>query len=1039
MLAAFYGAVLPATGPYALFLAPTKRHVWCDSLAELTQETQNRINSQGVYFATSSFHEATSRTAANSSLRRSFCFDIDAGAEKFEKHGEQVYPTQREAVKALVSWCQSNALPASYVVSSGAGLHVYFCLDTDITVESWKPVAEALKQAALQQGLRIDPTVTADAARILRPLGTPHHTGLIVKSLLNTACTYSLAQISAVVSKYVKLPPAPRRASINDEVLQAAPQMPRSILRIASRCAAVGHATGLAGDVSEPYWRGLLGIIKHCVEGEAAAHQFSQGSPDYDYDTTQAKFDRWNAGPTTCDQFTAENPTACSTCPHKGKIRSPIALGAVTQAELPAPAPAPVPTASAERQPFASDDEDDTEGAAEGILAGEPEFADPGPKPWDGYLPTGYTVGKMAGRYVMFGEASKKAADGAMEPYQLHFSTTVFWFEACAPSTEGRGDAAAVYGVYNSKTKVVSRQTLLFSRLARADTLLTDLAGTGVLNMTSNLTEKKLMDDFVRASLFRIQNTGQRQRINDRFGTMHDDNGNITVAQGAFLIHKDGTVTEGVVAEKLRSRAAAYRPCLPPGSGSKWEATVWEEYVEPRAKRHIAYLDQFYSDDNFRPYQLAIMLSWGSPMMAFMQGQFHPGTPLPGVGLTVSLYSPKSGIGKTSAMHAAAMAFGAPTGICLQLDQNNSTDNARQGLVLQSGTMPCFMDEMEDVSALSLASLVSSVGNGASKVRMTKDISIGPVQTTALINVMSTNKSHRELVVAARAESAAVQMRLLEIECSYIQPVSQERSVEETKARSELVDCYGAIGAMLHLAMCTLGSDKLNKIGMYYADIARSHVGGGQDGRLLWRALGACLAVRHILRSLDLVVFEDSDIISEFRRWHDAGYDFAQANIISSDGKELMRTIITDLHPKTLITINETMRYFNAPDRVDVMLNDRMPEPVLARSVQSGRYTYIAVSALKEWCQRKGVGFANLMTRCTAADVFEIPEGTKTPIRLMSLYKGLKVDQTVRTPVVKVLLDNIDSGESVGTGANVVNLRNPPKPDDQTPSSSASA
>jgi hypothetical protein len=121
------------------------------------------------------------------------------------------------------------------------------------------------------------------------------------------------------------------------------------------------------------------------------------------------------------------------------------------------------------------------------------------------------------------------------------------------------------------------------------------------------------------------------------------------------------------------------------------------------------------------------------------------------------------------------------------------------------------------------------------------------------------------------------------------------------------------------------------------------------------------------------------------------------------------------------------------------MLNDRMPEPVLARSVQSGRYTYIAVSALKEWCQRKGVGFANLMTRCTAADVFEIPEGTKTPIRLMSLYKGLKVDQTVRTPVVKVLLDNIDSGESVGTGANVVNLRSPPKPDDQTPTSTASA
>jgi hypothetical protein len=49
---------------------------------------------------------------------------------------------------------------------------VYWPLTEPVNVVDWKPVAEDLKRLCKQEGLRIDMTVTADAARVLRIPGT---------------------------------------------------------------------------------------------------------------------------------------------------------------------------------------------------------------------------------------------------------------------------------------------------------------------------------------------------------------------------------------------------------------------------------------------------------------------------------------------------------------------------------------------------------------------------------------------------------------------------------------------------------------------------------------------------------------------------------------------------------------------------------------------------------------------------------------------------------------------------------------------------
>lgn len=1009
MLADFYRDVLPSQGFYTLFLGPSKRHVWCESLDELIAETESRETAPDTYFAVSSFAEPTRRTGDNALYSRAFYFDIDAGPEKFAKHGDKVYPTRQEAQAAVVSWCKSANLAPSYVLASGAGLHVYFLLDQDTPVDDWLPVATALKAMALGQGLRIDAAVTSDAARILRPLGSLHNNGKNVKALLARPVRYSLESIRGAVQEYVPPPPRVRERSINDDILEAPVGPPKSVEKIGSRCAAMREAMDSAGQVAEPYWRAMLGVIKFTVEGVAAAHKYSKGHPDYDPVATEEKFDRWNAGPTSCLTFEAENPQACAGCEHKGKFKSPIRLGEMTVQETVAKLPPP----PAEPEPFADAAADD-----------EPPV--PQKDPWDGFLPPLFRVAQRQDSFVMIYRQKVQSKNELGDLVEIEidtpFTAVPMWFESWAPGSSATDQAMAIYCTYDVQRSRVDRFTFPTKLAAKQDTILSSLAEQNIQVFPSTKNARTAMEDFVKASLERIRATGQRPKVFERFGTSFNAKGQLIVAQGRHIIQPDGTIMEGVVQERLRTRGQAYGIPLPDNSVGAWEATVWDEHIMPRAVRHINYLQEFYGDDNFRPYQLAIMLALSSPMLAFMEGTYRPGLELPGIGLTVSLYSPRSGIGKTSAMNAAALAFGAPSAICLQLDRNNSTDNARQGIVVQSGTLPCFMDEMEDVPAATLANLVSSISNGSVKQRFDKNSNLVPASRIALVNLMSTNKSHRELVSADRTESNAVQMRLLEIECSEVQQVSKERRLQETAARSALHDCAGALGAVIHYEMTKMGHEALSRLGMSCSAKATEYLEGQQDGRFLWRALGAMLAVRRILNNVGLKAFNGPGLVEEFKRWHDQSYEFSREQLMPAEGPHMMALLLSDIAGNTLITDTEN-RTPGPHATVDVPLNDHIPHNVMARSVLRGNYIYVKTSAIKEWCEKRKVSPVALRNRCRDAGVLEVLKENKVSFQV-DLFKGTKLARGVRDSVIKVWTHKLP-GEitSAPTPDNVVELR----------------
>lgn len=332
-LRSFYADVLPRSGHYALFIGPTKQHVWCSSVDELVAETQKRQDERDVYFATASFVEAGTewggRRAANVARLRAFRLDIDAGPEKYAKHPEDVYPDLPAAKQAMVSFLKAKALSPSYVIQSGAGLHVYFCLDDDIAPDRWVPVAQHLQLMCRLHDLKADGSVTADAARVLRPLGSLHKSGARVQALRVTPKIHTLEQFSEAIGYR----PRQMDLSVNDDVLAPLPGPPKSVTKVIERCGALRHATTAQNQVPEPYWRATLGLVKHTVEGEEAAHRFSSEHRDYDEAETQRKLDGWTAGPATCDEFSLHY-TGCKDCEYRGKVKSPIVLGTMDVAEV---------------------------------------------------------------------------------------------------------------------------------------------------------------------------------------------------------------------------------------------------------------------------------------------------------------------------------------------------------------------------------------------------------------------------------------------------------------------------------------------------------------------------------------------------------------------------------------------------------------------------------------------------------------------------------------------------------------------------------
>ena len=93
---------------------------------------------------------------------------------------------------------------------------------------------------------------------------------------------------------------------------------PSDAFRLAEHCAVIRHVRDTGGNVSEPLWHAVLGVLVHTIQSDAICHDWSRGHPDYNEAETQAKIDRLRAyGPTTCVRLCSLSDGLCRGCSYR--------------------------------------------------------------------------------------------------------------------------------------------------------------------------------------------------------------------------------------------------------------------------------------------------------------------------------------------------------------------------------------------------------------------------------------------------------------------------------------------------------------------------------------------------------------------------------------------------------------------------------------------------------------------------------------------------------------------------------------------------
>ena len=706
----FLAVVLPSSG-HGLYcaceLTDKKDHIFVEDTAEFYPKVDTWVeNKCNVYFALATFDEKVAqikgnkdrRTIPNSRYIKSLFLDLDG------------YESKKAAAQALNEFMAKTGLDllgTPWIVSSGGGLHCYWPLEETIEVAVWKPVAENFKRLCAQEELRIDNTVTADSARVLRIPETfnfkakydaPRQVRILTEGDtfdFETIAEHIRSQLKTIppvtTSNVIELPgtrpTAPSTTSV--KLFENSVTKFRTIVektKAGTGCGQLAYYLENAQeDGMEPLWRGMLSIAQKCEESEKAVIWLSQMHP-YDEDRMHTKL-REIKGPYPCVKFDSENPGICNNCQHWGKITNPLALGRQYAVE------------TVEKEVEVQIDKE-----VKKILRPEP--------------PRGYAYGQNGG---VFMERDDEDADGnkikrqiMLLPYDL--------FPVDILNQNGE------HTVHMLAVRKEGAQTITFPQkcaVSKEETL-KHLATQNVIASFGSGNDKNLFD-FIRACVEKLSMEKAPVRVPSSCGWQADD----SFVFAGKIYFKGGNVE--VPMPGLENIVMHSQP--------KGSLDAWRQFFNMLMRK------------NMWDHVTVVMMSLASPLMRFTG--FY--------GLTVHLGSTESGTGKTLALEAAASVWGHPVHYRTGKGTSPVAMQQRMGLL---NSLPLITDEItaknrKDFEWFPEFLLDNTEGRGKERMESGSNKERLNLSTWANMSLLSSNTHGVDYLTGGRKHSSEGELRRL--------------------------------------------------------------------------------------------------------------------------------------------------------------------------------------------------------------------------------------------------------------------------------------
>jgi len=697
----FLHEVLPEQGRYCVvgITGGKVLQEFVDDIDTLAERAESFVDRRiDAYFAVASFKEGSEkRTQENAQWMKSFWLDLDCGPGK-------PYPDQATALEALEKFRIEVKLPHPSIVNSGNGIHVYWLLTQYIPSSVWSPIAEKLKRACEHLGLKADPAVTADEARILRIPQTlnfknPDDPKQVIQSEHGDPIDVDLFA-DCLAALDLPEPKKPREKVDVSELSETAKALlgnkqSRFGLIVAKTkkgkgCNFLKYAIENQAELEEPLWRASLSIAWACDDRDTAIHRISERHPGYTPEATIEKASQ-TKGPYTCAVIKGLSPDLCSGCPHQ--ITSPIQLGAEVKRD--------------DSVLFEAPKEDDPHGdgsisvqAVKSVL-----FSPPHP----------YFRGRNGGVYIEKRDAEGDKIEELVYEYDLYASTRL------VDPNDGECVVFHMHMPMDGEREFIVPVKDMHS----AEQFKKILGGKGVA------ANKKQMTAIMDYALRYTKELQMRERAKEarlQFG-WHAGNSEWVVGHRVYT--KDG-YTHNYPSSTTANIIDAF--------GVKGSLETWKEIFNT--------LNQ----PGLEPLQLVALSGFGSPLMKFT-----------GVaGGVINLISNTSGTGKSTAGRLALSVFGHPEKTMLTQRDTMASRQHRLGV---HNNLVALSDEMTNAPAEFLSDEIygTSQGRGRNRMNATSNTERVNEATWNLIHLMNSNSSMVSKLVKLKARPDGELMRLIEI------------------------------------------------------------------------------------------------------------------------------------------------------------------------------------------------------------------------------------------------------------------------------------
>ena len=808
----FFEKVLPTQGNICVvgIKDGTVRPKFADNIDDAIQQMQGFVQGDwNTFFALGTF-EGMSRRADACVLMRSFFVDIDCGPGKPYEHWD-------EGFTALLNFVADKGLPDPIIVNSGRGIHAYWPFTEEVETDTWKPYATAFKKLCLDAGLKIDETVTADAARVLRAPGSNNvkdPANPLPVAVIQDAEAHPFEEIVAhfgEVEQAFDLSKVEKGLDDDTKAIferrQGNFEYVFSNIVVASMegngCAQIKYIVENPASCPEPLWYAGISVAVRCSDGAESIHLMSEGHPNYSRDETERKAQQslneatWAHG---CDAFAKEDYARCSGCPFRGKITGPIELGKTLRvANVPAPEPVAESVESAEAkdeaQPIRTDE--DTQ-----KLVVFPDYLQP------------YSRGINGGIYYTPPPRRDKKGTVIQDPPEMITPNDVYPLKRVYSPHDGECLVMVLH-----LPRDATREFLLpLKDVASLDRLKTVLATQGVVFELGNA--PRLASYLMKWAAYLVET--QKADI-------------MRVQQGwteeykSFVLGTTEYFSNGTTAHCPPSPMAknVIRNIKQGGTLDGWKKAA-----------------QLFNDPGYEWHAFAMLCGFASPLIEFTNVN----------GVILSLYG-KSGFGKTGALYGALSVWGQPE----NLSVFEGTQNALMQRMVTSKNILFGLDEQSNSEGKVVSHVAYNVSSGQPKLRMHSSANQEREASfvTNLIAIITTNTSLRDLMSTFKDNTNAEEMRILEPRI--LRPnvpgyeLTSERGLEMFDA---LKTHYGHAGPTYIKELFRVGTTEIKRrLNAMYLEVGLQHTTNAEY-RFLINLLSAVRIANTIVDSLGLVHFD---------------------------------------------------------------------------------------------------------------------------------------------------------------------------------------